>query len=76
MFVNRNFYWVDVMGRLRPGVTVAKAAQVEVAGRFRQFALASARNAKERANLPWLWLQEGGSGMDSLRRAYSKPLFV
>jgi macrolide transport system ATP-binding/permease protein len=44
--------------------------------RFRQFALASAANDKERADLPALWLEEGGSGVDSLRRQYSKPLFV
>ena len=75
MFINPRFYWVSIMGRLRPGVTLARA-QTEVAARFRQFALASAANDAERAVLPELWLQEGGSGVDSLRRQYSKPLFV
>jgi macrolide transport system ATP-binding/permease protein len=75
MFVDSHFYWADMMGRLRPGVTRARA-QAELAARFHQFALASADNDKERANLPALWLQEGGSGVDSLRRQYSKPLFV
>jgi predicted permease len=51
-------------------------AQAEVAARFHQFVLASAENDKERATLPWLWLEEGGSGVDSLRRQFSKPLFV
>jgi macrolide transport system ATP-binding/permease protein len=63
------------MGRLRPGVTLERA-QVELAARFRQFALASASNDRERADLPTLWVEEGGSGVDSLRRQYSKPLFV
>ncbi len=75
MFIDSHFYWVDMMGRLRPGVTLARA-QAEVAARFHQFALASAANDQERANLPALWLEEGGSGIDSLRRQYSKPLFV
>ncbi len=75
MFIDPHFYWVDMLGRLRPDVTLMKA-QVELAARFHQFVLASARNDKERANLPALWLEKGGSGMDALRRHYSKPLFV
>ena len=75
MFVDPHFYWVDMMGRLRPGVTLARA-QAELATRFQQFVSASASGDKERSNLPTLWLQEGGSGVDSLRRQYSKPLFV
>jgi macrolide transport system ATP-binding/permease protein len=74
-FTSSHFYWVDIMGRLRPGVTRARA-QTEIAARFHQFALASAIKDKERADLPALWLEEGGSGMDSLRREYSNPLFV
>ena len=75
MFTSAHFYWADMMGRLRPGVTLAQA-QAELAARFNQFVLASAANDKERADLPALWLEEGGSGVDSLRRRYSKPLFV
>ncbi|MBV9675974.1 MAG: ABC transporter permease, partial [Acidobacteriaceae bacterium] len=75
MFVDPHNYWADIMGRLRPGVTLERA-QAELASRFHPFVLASATVSKERANLPALWLQEGGSGVDSLRRQYSKPLFV
>jgi predicted permease len=75
MFIDSRSYWVDMMGRLRPGVTLARA-QVELAARFHQLALASATNDKERTDLPALWLEEGGSGVDSLRRQYSKPLFI
>ena len=64
-----------MMGRLRPGISLARA-QAELAARFHQFALDSAANGTERASLPELWLEEGGSGVDSLRRQYSKPLFV
>jgi macrolide transport system ATP-binding/permease protein len=75
MFVDSHFYWADMIGRLRPGVTRVRA-EAELAARFHQFALSSAANDKERADLPALWLEEGGSGVDSLRRQYSKPLFV
>ena len=36
----------------------------------------TATKDRERADLPSLWLQEGGSGVDSLRRQYSKPLWI
>jgi macrolide transport system ATP-binding/permease protein len=75
MFIDNHFYWVEIMGRLRPGVTPA-GAQAELAARFHQYALASAETEKERTILPALWLEDGASGVDSLRRQFSKPLFV
>jgi len=75
MFISPHDYWVGVMGRLRPGVTFERA-QTEIAARFAQFVSASARHAADRANLPELRVEEGGSGVDSLRRRYSKPLLV
>jgi predicted permease len=75
MFIDSHSYWTDIMGRLRPRVTLSRA-QSELAARFHQFVLASAKKKEERAVLPALWLEEGGSGVDSLRREYSKPLFV
>jgi len=74
-FVERDNYWVEMMGRLRPGLSLSEA-QVPLAGKFHQFVAATATNDKERSNLPALWLQEGGSGIDALRRQYSKPLYV
>jgi macrolide transport system ATP-binding/permease protein len=74
-FHERNNYWVEMMGRLRPGITLRRA-EAALAGRFHLFVASTAANDEERANLPELWLQEGGSGIDSLRREYSKPLYV
>lgn len=68
-------YWLEMMGRLRPGVTL-RQAEISTAARFQLFVAAMATNDKERSNLPALWLQEGGSGIDSLRRQYSKPLYI
>ncbi|MGD0302628.1 MAG: ABC transporter permease, partial [Bryobacteraceae bacterium] len=74
-FFDRNYYWVEMMGRLRPGVS-REQAQTALAGRFHQYAASTASAAKERVEFPALWLQDGAGGLDSLRRQYSKPLFV
>ncbi|MES1262603.1 MAG: ABC transporter permease, partial [Acidobacteriota bacterium] len=74
-FFDRNFYWLEVMGRLRPGVSLPQA-QSQLAGRFRQFVTATASGPKEQAILPVLSLENGASGLDSLRRQYSEPLYM
>ena len=43
---------------------------------FAQWVTPTATNDRERANLPVLYLGEGAGGLDSLRRQYSKPLYV
>jgi predicted permease len=74
-YLEPNYYWVEVMGRLRPGVSVARA-QAELAPAFAQWVAATAQNDAQRANLPALVVTEGAAGLDSLRRRYSEPLFV
>jgi macrolide transport system ATP-binding/permease protein len=74
-FRDSHGYWIELMGRLKPGVTLAQA-QSELSGKFHAWVSDSAANDKERVDLPGLWLQEGGSGVDSLRRQYSKPLYI
>ena len=74
-FVDQNYYWVEMMGRLKPGVDLARA-QAALAGPFAQWVAATATNDQERANLPVLRLEEGAGGLDSLRRQYTKPLYV
>lgn len=74
-FLDKNFYWVDLMGRLRPGVAFAQA-NAELNAKFRQFVEATATTAEEKADLPASRLIPGGSGTDSLRRQYTQPLYV
>ena len=74
-YTDGNFYWVEMMGRLRPGVTMAQA-QAAVAASFHNYIAGTASNDKERAALPELLLREGAGGLDSLRRQFSKPLYV
>ena len=74
-FLDQNYYWLQIMGRLRPGVGRAQAEAALVTP-FEQWVTPTATNDRERANLPVLWLDEGAGGLDSLRRQYSKPLYV
>lgn len=75
MFSDQNFYWIEVMGRLRPGVTMAQA-QAALAPRFHNWVEATATTDGERAKLPVLQLNPGAAGLGGLRRQYSKPLLV
>lgn len=75
MYRDQNFYWLEMMGRLRPGVTMAQA-QASLAPRFHQWVAATATSDGERAKLPALKLNPGAAGLGGLRREYSKPLYV
>ena len=74
-YLAKNFYWVEIMGRLRPDVSLAKATAV-LTPQFHAWVESTAENDAERARLPELWVREGAAGLDNLRRAYSKPLFI
>jgi predicted permease len=74
-YVDGNYYWLEMMGRLKPGVSLSEA-QAALAGPFGEWVATTARDDPERANLPELWLDEGAKGVDSLRRQYSTPLYV
>src|SRR5262249_15933318 len=74
-YQERHFFWVEMMGRLRPGVT-REQAQATLAPVFHQFIESTVTSEKDRSDLPALLLQEGGGGLDHLRRQYSKPLYV
>ena len=75
LYADGNFYWIEMMGRLRPGVSMAQA-QAALAPRFHQWVATTATTDGERAKLPALILNPGAAGLGSLRRQYSKPLYV
>jgi macrolide transport system ATP-binding/permease protein len=62
MYPDGNFYWIEMMGRLRPGVTMAQA-QAALAPRFHQWVATTATTDGERAKLPALILNPDG-GID------------
>jgi len=74
-YLDNHYYWVEIMARLRPGVSLAQA-QAALAPRFQQWVAATASNDRQRANLPTLAVKEGATGLDTLRRQFSKPLYV
>ncbi len=75
MYPDGNFYWLEMMGRLKPGVSMAQA-QAALAPRFHQWVATTASSDGERAKLPALILNPGAAGLGGLRRQYSKPLYV
>jgi macrolide transport system ATP-binding/permease protein len=74
-YLDANYYWVEVMGRLRPGVSVAQA-QAVLAPQFHQWVASTAKTDQERARLPALVVESAAGGLNNLRRKYSEPLFV
>lgn len=75
MYPDRNFYWIEMMGRLRPGVSMAQA-QAVLAPRFHHWVASTATTDGERAKLPALLANPGAAGLGGLRRHYSKPLYA
>jgi predicted permease len=74
-YLESNYYWAEVMARLRPGVSLAQA-QARLVAQFQQWVVTTAHNDAQRANLPVLFLREGAGGLDTLRREFSRPLFM
>ena len=75
MYLDQNLYWLEMMARLRPGVSLEQAQSV-LAGPFHRWVDSTATNDQQRADLPELTLREGGGGLTTLRRQYSKPLYL
>jgi macrolide transport system ATP-binding/permease protein len=63
------------MARRRPGVSLSQA-QAVLGPAFHHWVESTAANDRERAHLPELLIREGAAGLDTLRRQYSKPLYV
>jgi macrolide transport system ATP-binding/permease protein len=74
-YLDGNRYWIEVMGRLKPGVSRAQA-QEQLRGIFQPFIESTASNDKERSDLPVFYLEPGAAGLDQFRRRYSEPLYV
>jgi macrolide transport system ATP-binding/permease protein len=74
-YVSGNDYWIELMGRLRPGVSLSQA-QSQMAGVFHTWVETTATTDAERQHLPELHLTSGGDGIDTLRREYSQPLYI
>ena len=63
-YIDPNYYWLEMMGRLRPGIGLAQA-QAALAAPFAQWVASTPTNDRERANLPVLRLGEGAGGSNA-----------
>ena len=74
-YTDSGYFWVEIMARLKPGVSVAEA-QAALAPRFHQFVQGLATTDEQRQDLPALVVQSGATGLDSLRRRYAQPIYI
>ena len=74
-FSDPNYYWAEIMGRLRPGVSRAQA-NAALSAAFAQWVASTATTDIERTNLPILTVGDAAGGLDTLRRRYQKPLLL
>jgi predicted permease len=72
---DEHYYWIEMMGRLRPGLTRAQAS-AGLAPVFDAWVAGTATTDLERKNLPRFLLQDGARGVDRRRGDYSQMLGV
>ena len=73
---DEHYYWIEIMGRLKPGVSLAQA-QAVLAPAFHQFAASSATTEKQKQDLAAAaGCRTAPPGLDSLRRRYAQPIYV
>ena len=73
-YLNPDYDWVVIMARLRSGVSAAQA-QAALSPRFSEWERTQTTK-RSRTDLPTLVIRESAGGLDSLRRRYSKPLYI
>jgi len=74
-FAQNDFWWVLMMGRLKPGTT-AEAARTNVEMIFRQTAMDGIKVSGTPPVIPLVLLDPGGQGLDGLRRNLQTPLSI
>jgi len=76
MFSAADRWWIELMGRLKPGVTEEQArANLDVI--FRQSIIAGLSAKGDAAQIiPAIQVEPGGHGLAGLRNQFSKPLFI
>jgi len=74
-YLDSNSYWLQMMARLRPGVSLAQA-QAALAPQFDRWEESVRTPENAQASLPFLVIGEGARGLEVLRDEYSEPLYV
>jgi predicted permease len=73
-YTDNNYDWIVTMARLRPGVSAAQA-QAALGPVFSAWK-AGTDTKRPSTELPTLIVKQSSSGLDSLRRTYTKPLYL
>lgn len=74
-FTSRDWWWLMIMGRLKPEVSAPQAA-AEVRVLFQQSVLADLKVRPKTQFIPDVELQSASRGLDILREQFSKPLWI
>src|SRR5206468_4479443 len=74
------YYWLDVMGRMKPGMS-QQQAQAELTSLYQSFRTESAgpnptREALDEIRQETIELRDGSRGISELREQFSQPLYV
>ena len=78
-FVQRDYWWLTIMGRIQPGVSRQRAlAQLDVLLKKSAAPPQGASQSKPptQSDFPTLGFVSGGKGLQSLREEFSKPLLI
>jgi macrolide transport system ATP-binding/permease protein len=73
-YLNPDNEWIEIMARLRPGVTLPQVRSV-LNPQFDRY-MREVNTARRRTNLPTLLVMPGAGGLDGLRHEFSKPLLI
>lgn len=74
-YTEASIWWLEVMARRQPGVSLERA-QMELAPPFQHASDDLKVNSRRWTQAPSLALKAGDNGIDSLRRAYGRPLVM
>ncbi|HEV2245438.1 MAG TPA: ABC transporter permease [Terriglobia bacterium] len=80
LLTDPNIYWLNLMGRLKPGVSVAQArAEIDVA--LRQYIVGRVGSnmteaVRQKIRQAYVQLVPGGRGLSEMRHNYSEPLRI
>jgi len=83
MLRDRGIWWVQIMGRLKQGATVAQT-RASLEGMFQQIAIEEDKLAQaadpardhDQPNVPTLRVGSGSQGLNEMRRDYAQPLTI
>ena len=75
MYQDAQDYWLTVAGRLRPGMSPARAETI-LSQRFERFLVSHVTSDEQLRDTPRLVVESGVGGLDGLRRRYRDPLYV